>query len=266
MTTRSCSTVDRHCQLSIWAMTPTSTELRRLSTVLSPAGGHEHRCWPAPHLAQRTYRQVRDLRLWRGPPPSRVRFNTGLDPQPELEERMRKMRSMGACVFCFTKKFEPDLGEAAVWLQTRGTKELYVSAIVALNARRSLTVEQHNQVLEDFEKSFIEPSTRDLRSHVFNYQAPAVPTLEDMLSTDSMRRLRAFSATANKAMPQHVDLHRWHVFIARTHLENSVIDPTLLSNWLQGEGWHQSKSQWLVEQFKIARAVLSVYDDERSDR
>ena len=186
--------------------------------------------------------------------------------QPELEERMRKMRAMGAPAYCFAKKYDPGSGEVAVWLQTRGKKELFVSSIVALNARRSLTVEQYNQALEDFEKSFIEPLTCGLRSHVFSYQAPAEPTLEDLLSTDSMRRLRAFSATANRATPHHLDLHRWHVYIARTHLENSVIDPTLLSDWLQGEGWLESKSRWLIEQFEIGRAVLSVYDEERTDR
>jgi hypothetical protein len=186
--------------------------------------------------------------------------------QPELEERMRKMRATGASGYCFAKKFDSGLREVAVWLQTRGPKELHVSSIVAINARTSLTVEQYNQVLEDFEKSLIEPVTSGLRSHVFNYQAFAAPTLEDALSTDSIRRLRAFSATANKAAPHHVDLHRWHVFIARTHLENSVIDPTLLSDWLQGEGWPESKSRWLVEQFEIGRAVLSVYDEERAAR
>jgi hypothetical protein len=186
--------------------------------------------------------------------------------QPEREERMRKMRTRRAGAYCFAKKFAAGLGEVAVWLETRGTKELYVSSIVALNARRSLTVEHYNQVLKDFEKSFIEPLTRGLKSRVFNYQAIVEPTLEDLLSTDSIRRLRAFSATANKAMPHHVDLNRWHVFIARTHLENSVIDPTFLSDWLQGEGWPESESRWLVEQFEIGRAVLSVYDEERAAR
>jgi hypothetical protein len=198
-------------------------------------------------------------RLESGPTPGWIR-------QPEREERMRKMRARGAGAYCFAKKFAADLGEVAVWLETRGTKELYVSSIVALNTRRSLTVEHYNQVLKDFEKSFIEPLTRGLKSRVFNYQAIVEPTLEDVLSTDSIRRLRAFSTTANKAMPHHVDLNRWHVFIARTHLENSVIDPTLLSDWLLGEGWPESESRWLVEQFEIGRAVLSVYDEERAAR
>lgn len=190
----------------------------------------------------------------------------GWTRQPKLEERMRKMRAMGADAYCFTKKFDPGPTEVAVWLQTRGPKELHVSSIVAINARRSLTVEQYNQVLEDFEKSFIEPLTSGLRSHVFNYQARAAPTLEDALSTDLIGRLRAFSATANKGVPHPADLHRWRIFIARTHLENAVIDPTLLSDWLQEEGWPESKSRWLVEQFEIGRAVLSVYDEERAAR
>ncbi|MGO9597299.1 MAG: hypothetical protein ACLP7Q_04690 [Isosphaeraceae bacterium] len=190
----------------------------------------------------------------------------GWTRRPELEERRRKMRAMSAGAYCFTKTFEPGLGEVAVWLQNRGTKELYVPSVVAINARRPLTVEQHNQVLEDFERSFIEPLTEGLRRHVFHYQAPSEPTLDDVLSADSMRRLRAFSATANKAMPHPLDFHRWHVFIARTHLEDCVVDPTLLSDWLQGEGWSEDQRRTLVEQFKLGRAILSVYDEERAVR
>ena len=67
-------------------------------------------------------------RLESAPPPGWIR-------QPQLEERMRKMRAMSAGAYCFTKKFEPGLGEVAVWLQTRGTKELYVPSIVVRNVR-----------------------------------------------------------------------------------------------------------------------------------
>jgi hypothetical protein len=194
------------------------------------------------------------------PPPGWTR-------RPELEERRRKMRAVNAIAYCFTKKLEPSPGEVAVWLQNRGTRELYVPSIVAIHAGRPLTVEQYNQVLEDFKESFVEPLTQGLRRRVFHYhRAPSEPTLEDVLSMDSMRRLRAFSATANKAMPHPLDLYRWHVFIARTHLEDHVVDPTLLSDWLQGEGWPEDQRRTLVERFKLGRAILSVYDEERAVR
>jgi hypothetical protein len=184
----------------------------------------------------------------------------------EIEERMRKMRAAKAGAYCFTKNFAPKLGDVAVWLESRGASELYVSSIIALKARKSMDVGQYNQVLDDFEKTFIEPLMNGMKRHVFNYQAPREPTLEDVLSTDSMRRLKAFSATANKGMLHLLDMQRWRVFIARTHLENAVIEPSLISDWLQGEGWPEEQRSGLIDDYELGRSLLSIYEEERADR
>ena len=84
-----------------------------------------------------------------------------------------------------------------------------MSSIIALKTRKSMDVGQYNQVLDDFEKTFIEPLMNGIKRHVFNYQVPREPTLEDVLSTDSMRRLKAFSATANKGVIHPLDVQRW---------------------------------------------------------
>jgi hypothetical protein len=184
----------------------------------------------------------------------------------DIEDRMRKMRAAKAGAYCFTKRFAPSAGEVAVWLETRGSSELYVSTIIALKSRETMGVDRYNQVLEDFEATFIEPLMDGLKRHVFNYQAPREPILEDVLSTELMRRLRAFSAAANKGMPHPLDMHRWQVFIARAHLEDAVIEPSLLSDWLQGDGWPEAERSRLIDEFQFGRALLSVFDEERADR
>jgi hypothetical protein len=184
----------------------------------------------------------------------------------EIEDRMRKMRAAKVGAYCFTKSFEPNAGEVAVWLETRGSSELYVSTMIALKARKPMGVDRYNQILEDFEETFLEPLMDGLQRHVFNYQAPREPILGDVLSTDLMRRLKAFSDLANKATPHPLDRHRWHVFIARTHLENSVVEPSLLLDWLQGEGWPETQRSRLIDEFELGRTLLSVFDEERAER
>jgi hypothetical protein len=184
----------------------------------------------------------------------------------EIEERMRKMRAAKAGAYCFTKNFAPKLGDVAVWLESRGARELYVSSIIPLKARKSIDVGQYNQVLDDFEKTFIEPLINGMKRYVFSYQAPREPALEDGLSIDSMRRLKAFSAAANKEMLHPLDMQRWHVFIARTHLENAVIEPSLLSDGLQCEGWPEEQRSGLIDDYELGRSLLSIYEEERADR
>ena len=185
---------------------------------------------------------------------------------PEIDERMRQMSDERAGAYCFIKNFAPKLGDVAVWLTLRGANQLYVSPIIALKARESMDVGQYNHVLDDFETTFIEPLMHGLRRHVFNYQASWEPTLEDVLSTGSMRRLKAFSAIANKGRLQKKDKQLWQVFIARTHLENTVVEPGLLSEWLQDEGWPEEQRSRLIGDYSFGRSLLSIYEEERDER
>ncbi len=179
---------------------------------------------------------------------------------------MRKVRSAKAGAYCFTKNFAPKLGDVAIWLESRGASELHVSSIIPLKAQKSMDVGQYNQILENFEKTFIEPLLNGMKRHIFSYQSPRDPTLEDVLSTDSMRRLKVFSAMANKGMLHPLDMQRWQVFIARTHLENAVIEPSMLSDWLQGEGWPEERRSRLIDDYELGRSLLSVYEEDRADR
>jgi hypothetical protein len=181
----------------------------------------------------------------------------------EIEQRMRKLRRADVGAYCFSKTVEPIQQEVAVWLQTRGAGELAVTSIIPLQQLKSLSVEQHNQVLDDFEKTLIEPASAGLRVRVLKYPARGEPTLQDVLSPESMRRLTKFSANANKRMLQPLDSYRWSAFIAHTHLEDVVVDLTLLSDWLESEGWPEDQRLKLTHDYEVGRSVLSTYDEER---
>jgi hypothetical protein len=200
------------------------------------------------------------IRRIEGDPPQ------GWKRRTEIEQRMGKMRAARARAYCFSKTFEPGQREVAVWLQPRGSDEFYVTTIIPLQAREVLSVEQYNRVLDDFKRTFIEPLMQGLKGHVFNYQAPTEPTIEDLLSIASMRCLKTFSATAIKGMLHPLDTQRWHAFIARTHLDNVVLDPVLLSKWLESQGWPEEKRLRLIEDYEHGRSLLTVYDEERVDR
>ena len=184
----------------------------------------------------------------------------------EIEERMRRMRPAKQSEYCLIKDFAPDFGDVAIWLRARGASELYVSSVIPLKARKSMSVGQYNHVLKDFEETFIEPLMKGLKRHVFNYQVSREPSLEDVLSTDSMRRLEAFSATANKGLPHALDRQRWRDFIAHTHLENAVIEPSLLSDRLSAEDWPEEQRSRIIDEYELGRSLLSIYEEERVDR
>lgn len=176
------------------------------------------------------------------------------------------MRATKEGSYCFSKRFGPDDEEYAVWVQPRGAGELYVPSIIPLRAGQPLSVERHNEVLEDFERTFVESLVQGLKARPISYEAPSEPSLEEVLSHEAMRRLRAFSQLANKGMLHPLDIQRWLEFIARSHVDNAVLDPSLLSDWLAGEGWPSDKRSALIEEYDFGRSLLSVYDEERAER
>ncbi len=246
------------------------TDVERVQTILDQLTAESRGVRPEPGLPPASHNEL----ILKFPPSVASVLVRRIEATPplgwkrrtEIEARMRKMRATRAGAYCFSKNVEPTPGEVAIWLESRGTGEFFVSTIIPLQSRGPLSVEQNNRVLDDFEKTFIEPLMRGLKGHVFNYQAPTEPTLEDVLSTESMRRLKSFSAMANKGMLHPLDVQRWNSFVARTHLDNVVLDTSLLSGWLQGDGWPERQRLQLVDDYEHARSLLSVYDEERVDR
>lgn len=184
----------------------------------------------------------------------------------DLEQRMRKLRSSGENSYCLVKELEPDHQKYAVWIEPRGPGELHITSIIPLLAHAPLSVARHNEILEDIEKTLFEPLTRGLRIRPISYEVPTKLALEDVLPTESMSLLRRFSDTANKSMLHPLDALKWSAFVARTHIDNVVLDATLLADWLQREGWPERQRLQLVEEYEYGRSLLTVYNEERAEQ
>ena len=81
-----------------------------------------------------------------------------------------------------------------------------------------------------------------------------------------MELLKTFSATADRGKLQPLDVRRWNAFVARTHLDDVVLDTSLLSAWLEGEGWQDPQRRQLVHEYAYGRSLLTVFDEERTAR
>jgi hypothetical protein len=219
----------------------------------------ESRAWQKQGwIVQGEPREVEELarRIEAGPP-------GGWSRRLDIEDRFKQTRVRAAMAYCLTKAIAPTLREVAVWLESRRPGELYVSSVLPLQGRDALGIEQYNQALDDFRETFLGPLVRELKVRVLPYMRPAEPTLQEILSPDAIRRLRAFSAGANRGDLRSLDVYRWNTFIARTHLDDAVVDPQLLSGWLADDGWPEEQRTRLVSEYRSGRGLLSVYDEEQ---
>jgi hypothetical protein len=178
----------------------------------------------------------------------------------ELEARLHGMGVGGEDAFCFSCTEAPERPAAALWLQARGPEEWYVSNIVPLG-RHTLSDEEYNHVLDEFESRFLEPLSRG--STVHSEILPARTRLEDYLSPEAARLLRAFSAAANRTAPHPSDQQRWQQFLVRAHQEESIMDAAFLEEWLASEGWPEEARVELVREYESGRRLLWNYDEEQ---
>jgi hypothetical protein len=142
---------------------------------------------------------------------------------------------------------------------------LHLSRIVPLTGRGPLNPAEHVQVVTDFEETFVKPLAHDLGFRVLARSVSTQPSLEGILSTDAMTRLRALASAADKNTLHEIDLRRWAGFIGQTHLDGTVIDSDLLDTWLADEGFQADQRDALIREYDSGRRLLSAYDDERRE-
>jgi hypothetical protein len=200
------------------------------------------------------------------------RFETGphggWERRTEIEDRLRHTLPSRTVAFCFSKLVPAVNRQVAVLMEGRrpGTREdLHLSTIVPLTERGQLNPAQRDQVVTDFQETFIKPLARDLGVRILDRSVSAQPSLEEVLSTEAMARLRAFAAGADKNDLHELDLQRWADFIGQTHLDDTVIDPDLLDAWLADEAFQANQREVLIREFESGRRLLSAYDDERRE-
>lgn len=125
-----------------------------------------------------------------------------------------------------------------------------------------LTVEQINQVKDEFSHRFVEPFAAlagvqiELTSGEFR--------LEDVLSEDAASLFRGFTGpkTGMGIGLHHGDEQRWQRFIVAAHKENSKLDGATLHRWLvEEEHLIEEAASERVSEYEFARSLLRVYED-----
>src|SRR4051794_33363598 len=128
-------------------------------------------------------RALNDLVI-RGPRPELAMFlqrlegslSDGWRRDREPEARLRGMGVGRDGAFCFRCTDAPGRPAAALWLQARSPEEWYVSNIVPVE-RHTLSDEEYNRILAEFESRFLKPLSRG--SLVQPEILPARTRLED---------------------------------------------------------------------------------------
>ncbi len=178
----------------------------------------------------------------------------------EAETRLQRMGVRCRKTSCYACLATDQRPAAALWFQTRGLEELFVSNIVP-QGKRVLTDDEYNLILSDFEANVLLPASKDLELDVALVRKRV--RLEVSLSPEAVRRLEAFSADAKKENLGRQDHQRWREFVVQAHLERAAIDPMLLDQWFADQGWSEAKRQELLDEYESTRSVLAAYDEER---
>src|SRR5206468_3392271 len=149
---------------------------------------------------------------------SRIQSSTpdGWRRRFDLEQRLQQMRAAGDGTFCFSKQFDDiQNSEFAVWLQRRGSYELYVSNVVPSGRGKELGFSEYNRVLTDFKETFVYNLIEGLRIHAIQVPISLGLNLENFLSPEALRHLMEFSKTANKSRLHPLDVKRWNSFVVQ---------------------------------------------------
>lgn len=176
-----------------------------------------------------------------------------------LEERLRALGAGGDNTFCFSCTDSPEHPAAALWLQARAPDEWRVSNIVPLR-RNELSDAEYNQILGEFESTLFGPLSQGSELHV--EISPARIRLEDYVSPEASRLLRAFSSTSNRTHLHPNDHLRWQDFVVQAHREDARLDPCTLGEWLREQGWPDEQREKLTGEYEDTRALLARYDEE----
>jgi hypothetical protein len=163
-------------------------------------------------------------------------------------------------VFCFSCDAAPGRPAATLWLQPRGPEEWRVSNVVGLG-RHTLTDEEYTHILAEFKDQFLQPQSTGGTMHA--EVRPVRPRLEDYLSPEAARLLRAFSATTNRTALLPADRQHWQQFLLCAHREQTPMEGAFLEEWLASEGWPEASRAELGRDYESTRQLLWSYDEEQ---
>lgn len=177
----------------------------------------------------------------------------------ERSEEMRRNAVGDRRVLAFTRVPTGDLPAAglSLWSNDEG---LYVPNVVPLEARE-FTHAQYNAVLGDFADLVVRPVAARAGFRV--ELTDGRQQLSDWISPEAARKLRVFSAAANKSSGSShpMDRERWFDFILAVHRSGSQLDTDRLARWLnEVDRWDEDSAYKLAGEFERYISILEYAD------
>jgi hypothetical protein len=181
----------------------------------------------------------------------------------EAEERASRDHLRGSSDYCFECAATADRPAASFWVRPRGSKELYVSHVIALD-RPGLPAEESRGVLAEFRREFLDPVGEGLgvETEIVEHRR----TVEQDLSPEARRLLRTFSASANRQGLGRDGRRLWNAFLVQLHREEAYFDVALLDEWLAEEGWPEATRRQLLGEYETGMSLLAAYDEGAARR
>lgn len=177
----------------------------------------------------------------------------------ERSEELRRNAVGDRRVLAFTRATTHDLPAAglSLWSHDEG---FYVPNVVPLEAGE-LTHAQYNAVLGDFADRVVRPvaARASFRIEITDGRQQ----LSDWIPAEAARKLRAFSAAANKSTgsTHPMDRQRWFEFILAVHRSGSQLDTDRLARWLnEVDRWDEESAYRLAGEFERYVSVLEYAD------
>ncbi len=146
---------------------------------------------------------------------------------------------------------------ASLWGHAEG---LYVPNVVPL-AMGELTHADYNGILREFVDCVVRPADADARWRVDLTKGRQ--RLSDWMPEDVARKLRMFSASANKSTGSShpMDRQRWFDFILSLHRAGADLDVDRLERWLnEVERWDEDSAHRLASEFERYLSILEYAD------
>lgn len=173
-----------------------------------------------------------------------------------IDEEANLSKLAGFKYYCFLCKESQHRPEACIALTRASSDKLYVANIVPKKTSE-LVYESYNNILEEFTFKYVKPAAEKLGVEI--ELTSDEETLEDWVSKDTEKKLRTFSACANKSTGSShpCDQQRWFDFIISAFNEKNKLQSDYLQRWLIEEsGWTEEKAIELVIEYEFGIALL----------
>jgi len=163
----------------------------------------------------------------------------------------------GSATWAFVLDGNDDHPTCAVFVDYSGVgAPLWVSNIVPSEGQ--LDPERYGEILRKF-------AAEVLGTHPQHEEAAIVMTsgivdLSVILSSESYRLLKSFSASANRNGFHPNDRERFYDFVISLHMNREALDEETFVSWLEKvENWHPNQTDKLYSMYNTALGVLHRY-------